>query len=145
MGHSYLTGPSVRIVSRPNGWLIVSSPYPLHRGAVTLSTIVGRWVADAVTVKGAESVRTFHHTEATRAIHWLSAVIGEAYRRDMRSRFTGPQRYAMGRGQCPAHVSCVAPDSCPIARRDHRHLCRRSPESPVTVYCIEHDRGVADV
>lgn len=138
----YLSGPSVRVVNAPYGWLVLSSPHPVHRGTVSRS--LGRWVALSDTVTGSP-MRTFHRAQVTQALEWLGGIIGAAYRADMRSRFTPPQRLAMGRNLCPAYVDCAEPAECSVTRPDHRHLCYVPPESPVTVYCPDHDRGAANV
>lgn len=139
----YPVGPSVRVVAASYGHLVVSSPHPIHRGTLTYSRVIGRWVADAFTLRGADTVRTFPRRERTEALQWLSAIVGAAYRRDMRGLFTPPQRLAMGRNLCPAYVDCADPEECSVTRRDHRHLCHGAPESPLTVYCPDHDKGGA--
>lgn len=127
-------GPSVRVVSKPYGLLVISSPHPIHHGTVVYA--VGRWVAMAETIPGMP-YQTFHRTSRDGAIQWLGGIVGAEYRKDMRRRYTGPQRRAMGLGQCPAHIPCRLPAHCPI-RGDHGHLCRLSPASPITVYCDIH-------
>lgn len=135
---TYNVGPSVRIVARPWGQLILSSPHPIHYGTVAYSAVLARLIAAGDTLPGTP-IETFNPRDVTKAIHWLGERIGRQYRADMRSRFTGPQRLAMGRNLCPAHVPCRLPDACPVERTDHSHLCRGVPESPVSVYCTRHD------
>ena len=125
-------GPSVRVVTDRRGFLIVSSPHPIHRGSLVRNTTLGRWIFVCQTA----GVRSSTHRTLPEAISHAGLIIGTLYRTDMRARFTGPQRLAMGRTQCPAHVSCRDAEECSLPS-GHVHLCKAVP-GPVSVWCERH-------
>lgn len=137
-------GPSVRVVRRTgqsdsmaDSYRLVSSPHPIHWGTVTF--IVGRWVAQSDTLPS-RPLETFHARQLRDAVEWLGRLIGTQYRADLRARFTGPQRLAMGRGQCPAHRPCRDRSQCPIERADHAHLCKELATTG-SIWCPTHGGG----
>lgn len=112
-------GPSVRVDYSNGIYQVMSSPFPVHRATVEKG--VTGWVVIVHTA----SVRRTWHRNPTDALRDAGTKIGALYRLDMRSRFTGPQRQAIGLGQCPAHKPC-RDRTCTISA-SHSHLCRRAP------------------
>lgn len=129
----YDVGPSVKVTPDGPGYRVESSPLPVHRGSVRLSVTLNRWVVRIHTA----GVLATDHADVHTALRVAGSHIGALYRVDMRSRFTGPQRRALGLGQCPSHIRCVNPGGCPIERPDHSHLCRGNPETG-SVWCERH-------
>lgn len=132
MPHQFQAGPSVRVTRLGGIWAVVSSPYPIHWGTIPYSSTLGRWLFVCETA----GVATRDFRQREQAIAHGGLIIGTLYRTDMRSRFTGPQRLAMGRTQCPAHVPCRDVAECPLPI-GHLHLCKGVPE-PVSVWCQDH-------
>lgn len=139
-GPAINAGPSVRVIRNGRQFHVVSTPHPLHRAVVLRSLLGGpHWavIVDTADVK----VRRFPARELKDALRHAGTIVGALYRVDMRSRFSGPQRFVMGRNLCPAKVPCPSGPSCD--RRvnqgaSHHHLCKRAPDSPITVWCTEH-------
>lgn len=129
---SYRPGPSVRVTSDKHGYLVISSPLPIHRARISYSGALSRWLFVCDTA----GVRVTTHRDRGEAIRHAGLIIGTLYRTDMRSRFTGPQRLAMGRTQCPAHVACRDSAECNLPPR-HVHICKSAPE-PVSIWCADH-------
>lgn len=132
-------GPSVRVIRNGRQFQVISTPHPVHRALVVWSLLGGHWVVvvDTANVK----MRRFPARDLKHALRHAGAIVGALYRVDMRSRFSGPQRFVMGRNLCPARVPCPNGPDCD--RRvnqgaSHYHLCKRAPDSPLTVWCTDH-------
>lgn len=130
-----MPGPSVRVTTSNGITQVVSSPYPIHLATIPRSHMLGRWL---VVVETAQ-VQTRDFRDLRDALRHAGTIIATLYRVDMSRRFTGPQRRAMGMGQCPAHVPCADPATCSIGR-DHSHLCKAGPDF-VSIWCTRHGRG----
>lgn len=129
-------GPSVRVTTTNGITQVISSPYALHRAVIVRSHVLGRWLV--VVETASVQVRDFRDQRA--ALIHAGTIIGTLYRVDMRSRFTGPQRRAMGMGHCPAHVRCDDRAVC-LIERDHLHLCKRNPDF-ASAFCDRHSQEV---
>ena len=138
----YMTGPSFRVDRVGTSFRVISTPHPVHWAWVCRTHLPKGWV---VTIESARvQTRTFDKGHLPEALSHAGAIIGALYRVDMRSRFTGPQRFAMGRNLCPAKVPC--PDGAGCARRadpaaNHYHLCQAAPDNAHTIYCGTHTIG----
>ena len=134
----YRVGPSYRVDRIGAHYRVVTSPYPLHKATVIApGTLYPGWtvVIESAQVRN----RSFARENLALALQHAGRIVGALYRVDMRSRFTGAERFVMGRNQCPRRVPC--PDLSTCARRNvpgHFHLCKRAPDSPVSVWCTEH-------
>lgn len=131
-------GPSVRVDRVGKSFCVVSTPYPIHYAWVT-QKLAGGW---AVVMETADlPVRSFGKKELPQALRYAGRMVGQLYRQDYRRKFTGPQRFIMGRNLCPARIPCPQGETCP--RREepatlHNHLCKRVPDGPRTVWCRDH-------
>ena len=124
-------GPSVRVDESNGIYQVMSSPLPIHRASVERGAL-NRW---SVAIHTAGVRKTWHGT-LTAALQVAGTHVVTLYRLDMRKRFTGPQRYAMGQQQCPAHIACRDTGTCEI-RTGHVHLCRAAPWF-ASVWCDRH-------
>lgn len=132
-----MPGPSVRTITHKGTFYVVSSPQLIHVARIDAHMVGPRY---SVTVLTAEvTTRRFDNIGA--AVRHAGTIVGALYRVDMRSKFTGPQRYAMGRNLCPARIPCPDGGECLRAPGEvtHYHLCLRAPAAgPVSVWCVDH-------
>lgn len=129
-------GPSVRVTTSNGITQVLSSPHAIHRATVQLSRALGRWLVVVETA----NVQTRDFRNWDDALRHAGTIIGTLYRVDMRSKFTAPQRYAMGQALCPRHVDCEDLAACPIERPDHRHICRGRADF-MSIWCVDHNRA----
>lgn len=118
----YMPGPVRRIAVEGGGELIVSSPIPLHyclvksvRGAVKVRLISTPDVC----------VPSFYDSLG-QARQAASRIVNERVRVDMMTKFSGPQRYAMGQQKCPYAM--------------YGKLCNE-PATGFSVWCDYHPKG----
>lgn len=135
-------GPSVRIDRVGKSFCVVSTPYPIHYAWVT-QKLAGGW---AVVMETADiRAQSFGKKELAQALRYAGRMVGQLYRQDYRRKFTGPQRFVMGRNLCPARIPCPGRSDPTRAVCDnqtdspeHYHLCKRVPQGPRTIWCAEH-------
>lgn len=135
-------GPSFRVIryDGATAFKVVSSPYPLHWAMVVKTHITPGWIVSVETAS--VTPKRFGRLELREALYHGGLLVGALYRVDMRRKFTGPQRYAMGRNLCPAKTPCELGAECPrvtgVTRDSHYHLCHGVPDGPNTVWCEWH-------
>lgn len=106
----------------PNAYRVWSTPYPIHHGTLFLTN--DQWVFRLDSVPTATKVMRYHLLE--QALKAAGEVIGLKAGEDMRVRFSGVQRVALGQQQCPKVMGSV--------------LCGEPP-MPGTVWCMWHPYG----
>ena len=142
-------GPSVRVdrIGTTYGhFRVTSSPHPLHYATVIRSVVGNDWLVIVETAQVKTRRFPLGEGKLPEALAHAGAIIGALYRVDMRSRFTGPQRYAMGRNLCPARMACLLGTECPKSfDTGHYHLCQAVPSDARTVWCDEHSPNGPDM
>lgn len=132
------TGPSVRVRRDGTRFYVISTPHPVHWAKVHRMP-VGGWV---VSVQTADvTLKRYPSGELNKALQHAARLVGGLYRVDMRARFTGPQRFVMGRNLCPERIACPDPSTCDrmVNQGDrHYHLCKKAPDTGDTIWCPEH-------
>lgn len=125
---TYQTGPVTRRGPVNGVTWVTSSPIPLHTVRVQAMKS-GAFSIQLVSVFPAGQ-RAFYDT-GERAFAAASRLVNARTFSDMKTRFSGPQRYAMGHQKCPYAM--------------YGKLCN-SPAGVGTVWCPGHPNGrTADV
>lgn len=107
----------------PDTYRIWSAPHPIHHGLVTLQR--DWWVFTLTSVPTGTNTR-MRYPILEGALKAAGEVIGLKAGEDMRVRFSGVQRVAMGQQQCPRQMGSV--------------LCGEPP-MPGTIWCMWHPFG----
>lgn len=107
----------------PNTYRVWSMPQPVHHGLVTLQ---GDWWVFTLTSVPTGGKSKMRYALLEGALAAAGQVIGLKAGEEMRARFTGVQRTAMGQQQCPRPMGST--------------LCGEPP-MPGTIWCMWHPFG----
>lgn len=128
------SGP-VRVVRKSDSvFYVYSSPQPIHEALVSRSR--AGWVVVVVTAR----VKVRHFDTVDAALWHAGSHVAALARVDLRQKFTGYQRFLMGRNQCPALIPC-RDEGCSIRAAGgaaHPHFCKAAPAGGGTIWCEEH-------
>jgi len=105
-----------------DAYRVWSTPHPIHHGLVTLQS--NWWVFHLTSVPSVANKMRYAVLES--ALKAAGDIIGLKAGEDMRVRFSGVQRVALGQQQCPRVMGSV--------------LCGEPP-MPGTIWCMWHPFG----
>lgn len=110
-------------------FIVRAVPYPIHTAEVTARLYQGRPLCWRVTMLTGD-LRTQGELSLRRALSLAGEWVGLATGADMKARFQGAQRSAMGQQQCPY----LGPVDGGVG------LCL-GPPMPGSVWCARHPEG----